>query len=151
MIVATDRVEGGDEGGHVEGQKDDEDRDGKEQVDLPEDVAELREFRGGQPLQVLLDRLEADDDRHRGVVEDGRDRGDLDHRDVGRPRDLRQEKGRGPHHRRHQLAARRRGGLHGAGEMGLVAHPLHQGDRVDAVDDHVGHGASRRRSRRGRS
>jgi len=109
-------------------------------------VPEVNRVLAGDAADPLLDRLEVDHHPDAEEEDDRRDRRDDD--DVGerRRRVLDHQEGGRPHHGREDLPAGRRGRLDGAGELRIVARPLHQRDRERAGRDRVGDRRPRDRS-----
>src|SRR5690606_1617769 len=93
-------------------------------------------------LHAELQRLQVDHEVDRGEVEHGgNDRRD-DDLGVGNARDLGHDEGAGAHDGRHDLTARGRGRLDGAGGARWIADPLHERDGERAGgDDVAGRGA----------
>ena len=91
-----------------------------------------------QAEQAALAGLEMHHPEGRAEIEQRRHDRRLDHGGVGDVERLGHDEGDGAHHRRHDLAAHRRGRLDPAGEGGAIAEALHQRNGELAGGHHIG-------------
>ncbi|CAN4042350.1 site-specific DNA-methyltransferase (adenine-specific), partial [Dysosmobacter welbionis] len=136
-------------GVHVGGDHDHQQHQGRQKVDLGQQLAHAGQLLSGNALQAQLLGLQMDGDVDAGEVQHRRQDGPHGDGAVGLAGELCHQEGCGAHDGGHDLAAGGGSRLHGAGELRLVARLLHHGDGDGAGGDGVAHGGAGHHSAQG--